>query len=369
MKYYIISGEASGDLHGSNLMRALIEKDPDAEIRFWGGDLMQEVGGVMVKHFKSLAFMGFWEVLIHLRTILKNITFCKKDILHFDPDAIIYIDYPGFNLRIAKWAKGKGFRNHYYISPQVWAWKESRVHQMKKVLDALYVILPFEKEFFEVKHQFNVHFVGHPLLEFLNNREKALGFKKENQLSDRKAIIALLPGSRKQEIKKMLPIFLRVIPHFPDYQFVLAAAPGIALQWYQSFIKNNDLKIIANQTHDLLAHAKGALVSSGTATLETALLNVPQVVCYRTSFLSFEIGKRLVKVKFISLVNLIMDRGVVTELVQNDFNEKNIVHNLKYILSSAGQKKLKNEYKALGSILGAATASKKTAQLIIDKIR
>ena len=329
---------------------------------------MQEVGGVMVKHFKSLAFMGFWEVLIHLRTILKNITFCKKDILHFDPDAIIYIDYPGFNLRIAKWAKGKGFRNHYYISPQVWAWKESRVHQMKKVLDALYVILPFEKEFFEVKHQFNVHFVGHPLLEFLNNREKALGFKKENQLSDRKAIIALLPGSRKQEIKKMLPVFLKVSELFPKFQFVLAGAPGIDTEWYQKFFGGENVKIIQNKTHDLLLHARAALVSSGTATLESGLLNVPQVVCYRSSFLTYWIAKWLVKLKFISLVNLILDREVVKELIQGAFNVKEVEHHLIYALSDTGQKKLKEDYKELRGILGAGGASKKTAQLIIEAL-
>lgn len=368
MKYYIIAGEASGDLHGSKLMEALKEKDDKAQIRFWGGELMQQMGGVLVKHYKMLAFMGFWEVVTHLGTILKNIKFCKKDITDFQPDVIIYIDYPGFNLRIAKWAKQKGFKNHFYISPQVWAWKENRVHQMKKDLDALYVILPFEKDFFENKHQFKVEFVGHPLLDTLNQRNKSTDFLKQNQLSDKNNLIALLPGSRKQEIKKMLPVFLKVSKLFPKFQFVLAGAPGIDTEWYQKFFGGENVKIIQNKTHDLLLHARAALVSSGTATLETGLLNVPQVVCYRSSFLTYWIAKWLVKLKFISLVNLILDREVVKELIQGAFNVKEVEHHLKYALSDIGQKKLKEDYKELRGILGAGGASKKTAQLIIEAL-
>ncbi len=369
MKYYIIAGEASGDLHGSKLIKALKEKDDKAQIRFWGGDLMQQAGGTLVKHYKTLAFMGFWEVITHLRTILKNIKFCKKDISRFQPDVIIYIDYPGFNLRIAKWAKQKGFKNHFYISPQVWAWKESRVRQMKKDLDALYVILPFEKDFFENKHQFKVEFVGHPLLDTLTKRKKSTAFIKENQLSDKNNLIALLPGSRKQEIKKMLPVFLKVAASFPQFEFVLAGAPGIDRDWYQRFFSGEGVKIIQNKTHNLLLHARAALVSSGTATLETALLNVPQVVCYRSSFLTYQIAKWLVKLEYISLVNLILDREIVKELIQEAFNVKEVTHHLEYVLSETGQKKLKEDYQELRKVLGAGGASKKTAQLIIDALQ
>ena len=369
MKYYIIAGEASGDLHGSKLIEALKEKDDKAQIRFWGGDLMQEAGGVLVKHYKMLAFMGFWEVITHLGTILKNIKFCKKDIIRFQPDVIIYIDYPGFNLRIAKWAKQQGFKNHFYISPQVWAWKENRVHQMKKDLDALYIILPFEKDFFENKHQFNVQFVGHPLLDTLTQRKKSAAFINKHGLSKEKKLIALLPGSRKQEIKKMLPVFLKIVPLFPKYEFVLAGAPGINPQWYQKFLEGSNLKVIQNKTHDLLLHAEAALVSSGTATLETGILNVPQVVCYRSSFLSYQIAKLLVKLKYISLINLILDREVVKELIQRDFNVKKLAQQLEFILSDSGQKKLKNDYKELRTVLGTGGASKKTAQLIIDALQ
>jgi len=369
LKYYIIAGEASGDLHGSKLIKALKEKDDKAQIRFWGGDLMQQAGGTLVKHYKTLAFMGFWEVITHLRTILKNIKFCKKDISRFQPDVIIYIDYPGFNLRIAKWAKQKGFKNHFYISPQVWAWKESRVRQMKKDLDALYVILPFEKDFFENKHQFKVEFVGHPLLDTLTKRKKSTAFIKENQLSDKNNLIALLPGSRKQEIKKMLPVFLKVAASFPQFEFVLAGAPGIDRDWYQRFFSGEGVKIIQNKTHNLLLHARAALVSSGTATLETALLNVPQVVCYRSSFLTYQIAKWLVKLEYISLVNLILDREIVKELIQEAFNVKEVTHHLEYVLSETGQKKLKEDYQELRKVLGAGGASKKTAQLIIDALQ
>ena len=366
MKYYIIAGEASGDLHGSKLIEALREKDDKAQIRFWGGDLMQQAGGTLVKHYKMLAFMGFWEVITHLGIILKNIKFCKKDICSFQPDVIIYIDYPGFNLRIAKWAKQQGFKNHFYISPQVWAWKESRVHQMKKDLDALYVILPFEKDFFENKHQFKVEFVGHPLMDTLTKRKKSTSFIKEYQLSENNNLIALLPGSRKQEIKKILPIFLKVTVFFPQFEFVLAGAPGIDPEWYQRFFNEKKVKVIQNKTHELLLHAKAALVSSGTATLETGLLNVPQVVCYRSSFLTYQIAKWLVKLKYISLVNLILDREVVKELIQEAFNVKEVTKHLKYVLSESGQKKLKKDYQELQAALGTGGASKKTAQLIID---
>ena len=369
MKYYIISGEASGDLHGSKLIEALKKKDIRAHIRCWGGDLMKNSGGKLVKHHKELAFMGFWEVITNLKTILRNIKFCKKDILAFNPDVIIYIDYPGFNLRISKWAKKKGFKNHFYISPQVWAWKENRVHQMKRDLDELYVILPFEKEFFEEKHQFSVKYVGHPLLDRILQLKKPTGFLTKNQLSESKPLIALLPGSRLQEIKKILPNYLTVTKFFPQYEFVIAGAPGIAPNEYAHFLKNEKVKLIYNQTHYLLMHSKAALVSSGTATLETALFNVPQVVCYRSSFLSYHIAKRLVKLKFISLVNLILNREVVKELIQNSFTPYELKKQMAFILSDDGQKQLKADYQALRLILGKGGASKKTAEFIFKAIK
>ena len=369
LKYYIIAGEASGDLHGSKLIEALKEKDSKAQIRFWGGDLMQQAGGVLVKHYKMLAYMGFWEVFVNLGTIFKNIKFCKEDISSFKPDVIIYIDYPGFNLRIAKWAKQKGFKNHFYISPQVWAWKEKRVYQMKKDLDALYVILPFEKDFFENKHKFKVEFVGHPLMDTLIKSKKTTTFLKENQLSEKKNIIALLPGSRKQEIKIMLPIFLKLVSLYPQFEFVLAGAPGIDPQWYQKFFNGEQVKVIQNKTYDLLLHARAAIVSSGTATLETGLLNVPQVVCYRSSFVSYLIGKWLVKLKYISLVNLILDREVVKELIQGDFNINKVAQQLEYVLSDKGKNKLKEDYEELRAVLGKEGASEKTAKLIIEALK
>ena len=369
MKYYIISGEASGDLHGSKLIEALKKKDIRAHIRCWGGDLMQNSGGKLVKHYKELAFMGFWEVITNLKTILSNIIFCKKDILAFNPDIIIYIDYPGFNLRISKWAKKKGFKNHFYISPQVWAWKENRVHQMKRDLDELYVILPFEKEFFEEKHQFSVKYVGHPLLDRVLQLKKPTRFLTKNQLSETKPLIALLPGSRLQEIKKILPNYLTVTKFFPKYEFVIAGAPGISPNEYAHFLKNEEVKLIYNQTHDLLMHSKAALVSSGTATLETALFNVPQVVCYRSSFLSYHIAKRLVKLEFISLVNLILNREVVKELIQNSFTPYELKKQMTFILSDDGQKQLKADYQSLRLILGKGGASKKTAELIFKAIK
>ena len=246
MKYYIIAGEASGDLHGSNLMKALFKEDKQAEIRFWGGDLMQKVGGTLVKHYRELAFMGFAEVVMNLKTILNNIKFCKIDIEKFKPDVLIFIDYPGFNMRIAKWAKEKGIKSHYYISPQIWAWKESRIKAIKRDFDKLYVILPFEKEFYEVKHHFPVEFVGHPLIDAIHNRKMIANeiFRKENDLDD-KPIIAILPGSRKQEISKMLTLMLSVVNDFPDYQFVIAGAPSQEFSFYKPFLKGKNIKFIS----------------------------------------------------------------------------------------------------------------------------
>jgi lipid-A-disaccharide synthase len=369
MKYYIIAGEASGDLHGSNLMKALLKEDSNAEIRFWGGDLMQSVGGTLVKHYRELAFMGFAEVILNLKTILNNIKFCKSDIAKFNPDAIIFIDYPGFNMRIAKWAKERGIKTHYYISPQIWAWKENRIKDIKRDFDKLYVILPFEKDFYEKKHHFPVEFVGHPLIDAIHTRKIIDGnqFRKENNL-DEKPIIAILPGSRKQEISKMLSLMLSVVNDFQDYQFVIAGAPSQEYSFYQQFLKGKNIKFVANKTYDLLSNSHAALVTSGTATLETALFKVPEVVCYKGSWVSYQIAKRIITLKYISLVNLIMDEEVVTELIQNDCNPMKIKAELTKILEENNRKKLLEKYDELEKKLGGVGASEKTAKLIVAEI-
>lgn len=370
MKYYIIAGEASGDLHGANLMKALYEEDPQAEIRFWGGDLMQQTGGTLVKHYKKLAFMGFAEVVMNLKTILSNIKFCKSDIEQFSPDVILFIDYPGFNMRIAKWAKQRGYTTHYYISPQIWAWKENRIKAIKNDVDKMYVILPFEKDFYEKKHLFPVAFVGHPLIDAIHNRTPMDfdTFIKDNDLSNKK-IIALLPGSRKQEITKMLSIMLSIVDDFPDYQFVIAGAPSQEYDFYTPFLKNKNVHFINNKTYDLLSVAFAALVTSGTATLETALFKVPEVVCYKAHWISYHIAKRIITLKFISLVNLIMDKEVVTELIQNDFNKKRVREELIKLLNPDHRKQLFKQYDILEQKLGGIGASKKTARLIVENVK
>lgn len=370
MKYYIIAGEASGDLHGSNLMTALIKNDADANIRFWGGDLMQNSGGTLVKHYRELAFMGFAEVILNLKTILDNIKFCKNDIVKFNPDVLIFIDYPGFNMRIAKWAKYKGIQTHYYIAPQIWAWKESRIKAIKRDIDRLYVILPFEKDFFEIKHNFPVDFVGHPLIDAIHNRDNTQNttFLDLNSINEKK-IIALLPGSRKQEIIKMLTIMLSVVADYPDYQFVIAGAPSQDFSLYEPYLKNDNVTFISNKTYDLLSVATAALVTSGTATLETALFKVPEVVCYKGSWLSYQIAKRIITLKYISLVNLIMDDEVVSELIQQNFNYKNVKKELSKILDPGHRNLLEKKYDLLESKLGGAGASQKTAKLILNYLK
>ena len=370
MKYYIIAGEASGDLHGSNLMKSIYKEDTQANIRFWGGDLMQQVGGTLVKHYRDLSFMGFAEVVMNLKTILGNIKICKKDILSFNPDVIIFIDYPGFNMRIAKWAKERGIKTHYYISPQIWAWKENRITAIKRDFDELYIILPFEKDFYEKKHKFPVHFVGHPLIDAIKNREitTEINFRKENNL-DEKPIIALLPGSRKQEITKMLSVMLSVVENFKDYQFVIAGAPSQEFSFYQTFLKNENVHFISNKTYDLLSISHAALVTSGTATLETALFKVPEVVCYKGGWISYQIAKRVITLKYISLVNLIMDREVVKELIQDEFNTKNLKIELSKILDSENRNRILEDYQELEERLGGQGASDKTAKLIVNAVK
>ena len=369
MKYYIIAGEASGDLHGSNLMKALQKQDRNAEFRFWGGDLMQAVGGTLVKHYKERQFMGFAEVVLNLRQILGLIKYCKNDISHFKPDVIICIDNSGFNLRIAKWAKEQGFKTHYYISPQVWASRAGRVEKIKRDVDAMYVILPFEKEFY-AKYNYDVNFVGHPLIDAIADRVQVdeATFRQEHHLSE-KPIIALLPGSRKQEITKMLGVMLSLVNDFSDYQFVIAGAPSQDYSFYKTFIKQDNVAFISNKTYDLLSVSTAALVTSGTATLETALFKVPQVVCYKANAISYQIAKRIITLKFISLVNLIMDREVVTELIQGDLNKKRLKKELIKILDEDERIKFFIDYYDLEKRLGGKGASDKAAQLIYQSIQ
>jgi len=370
MKYYIIAGEASGDLHGSNLIKALKNEDPDADFRCWGGDLMESEGGTLVKHYRDLAFMGFVEVVMNLRTIMKNMTFCKKDVAEYKPDALILIDYPGFNLRIAAWAKKQGIPVHYYISPQIWAWKEGRIKAIKRDVDQMYVILPFEKDFYEKKHHFPVHFVGHPLIDAIMKRSQKdpSVFREENGL-DGRPIIALLPGSRKQEISKMLEVMLSVVDNYPDYQFVIAGAPSQEESFYRQFIQKDNVHLLLNKTYDLLSLSYAALVTSGTATLETALYKVPQVVCYKGSRISYEIAKRVINLNYISLVNLILDKPAVTELIQTECNPQRLKESLDYIMDEYHRAVLFLDYYDLETALGGRGASAKTAKLIVQSLQ
>jgi lipid-A-disaccharide synthase len=369
MKYYIIAGEASGDLHGSNLIKALKEVDSDAEIRCWGGDLMQNAGGILVKHYKEMAFMGFLEVLLNLRAIFKNIAFCKDDIEAFQPHVIICIDYSGFNLKIAEWAKKKGFRTQYYISPQVWASRAGRIKKIKRDIEEMYVILPFEKKFYQT-HGFQVHFVGHPLIDAIADLvpTPSRKFRMSHGLDLEKPIIALLPGSRKQEVQKMLNVMLSVVTHFKDYQFVIAGAPSLDSGFYQEFLTSSHVGFVENKTYELLQHAHAALVTSGTATLETALFNVPQVVCYKANWLSYQIAKRIITLKYISLVNLIMDKEVVKELIQEALNTENLSQELTKILTTEKRMHMLASYQKLKENLGGKGASKNAAELIFQSL-
>ena len=360
MKYYVISGEASGDLHGSNLIKELKKIDKSANFRCWGGELIKKETGFLVKHFKDYSYMGFFEVFLNIFKILKNLSFCKKDILNYKPDLIIYIDFPGFNLRIAKWAKKKKYKNHFYISPQIWAWKQSRIKTIKNVIDQMYVILPFEMNFYK-SFEYDVNYVGHPLLDVL--KENLSNKKREN-------IIALLPGSREQEINKILPKMLSVIGSFEEYKFIICGAPSFKKKYYENFIEKkfkSRVSIVENKTYEILKESKAALVASGTATLEAAILNVPQVVCYESSWISYLIGKTLIKnLKFISLVNLILNKHVVKELIQSELTKKNISNELSYILSKEGDKQVKSYYIKMRNILGKKGASNRAAKLIYN---
>jgi lipid-A-disaccharide synthase len=367
MKYFIIAGERSGDLHGSNLVKAIKKSDNQAFIKAWGGDFMQEAGAEITKHYRELAFMGFLEVLKNLPTILGFISECKKTIEEFQPDAIILIDYAGFNIRIVKWAKKKGFKVFYYISPKVWAWNQSRAWSLKKNLDRLFVIFPFEVEFFK-KYDFEVEFVGNPLFDAISNFKPNIDFLKKNNLADKK-IIALLPGSRKQEVEKMLNIMVTMQSEFADYQFVIAGVSNLPMEFYQPFL-NENIKLVTDQTYDLLSHCTAALVTSGTATLETALFGVPQVVCYKTSGLSYKIAKLVIKVPYISLVNLVAQKEVVKELIQDKLTIENLSIELNKILNDTDlRNKQINDYKKVKESLGDVGASEKTGRRIVEILR
>ena len=385
MKYYIIAGEASGDLHGSNLIKQIKLKDAAATIKCWGGDLMKNSGALLVKHFRELAFMGFAEVIKNLPTIFKNISFCKKDILEFNPDVLVLIDYPGFNLRIAKWAKQQNIKIAYYISPQVWAWKANRVNQMKKDIDQMICILPFEKDYYKNIWNWNVHYVGHPLVEVIQEfKENCTMYDVRCTISESSLPntvhrtpnivhqIAILPGSRKQEIAKKLPIMLSVAKHFSDFEFVVAKAPGVEDSFYEPFLKAYlNVSSVSNDTYSLLSKSSAALVTSGTATLETALFGVPEVVCYKANNISYQIGKRVVKIKFISLVNLIMDKLVVKELIQDELTTENIKAELEQLLFNEERKQqLKKDYQELWNKLYTdGSPSEKAANIICNMIK
>lgn len=371
-KFYIIAGEASGDMHAANLMKAFLKEDSTIDFRYWGGDSMQNVQQGLVKHIKDLAFMGFIEVFMNLKTILGNISFCKKDISEYKPDALILVDYPGFNLRIAEWAKKEGIKVYFYISPQVWAWKQSRVHKIKKVVDKMFVILPFEKEFYK-KFDYEVEYVGHPLLdeiERFNVEDKIdkLDFVQKHNLSD-KPILAVLPGSREQEVSRKLPIMLDAVKSNTSHQIVIAGAPSLFPEFYQQFIPD-DAKIIYNETYNLLSNTDIAVVTSGTATLETALFEVPEVVCYKGSNISYQIAKKLIKIKYISLVNLIMDKEVVLELIQNECNSVRIKAEVDRLNNdSEYRNQMTHNYQLLKEKLGGGGASEKVAQSLLKTIR
>jgi len=367
MKYFLIAGEASGDLHGSNLITAIKSIDTKAEFQFWGGDLMKKAAAKQpVKHISELAFMGFWEVVINIKTVKNNFKICKKHIESFSPDTVIMIDYPGFNLRIAPFVKELGIKTFYYISPKVWAWKKKRVFKIKKYIDELYTILPFETEFYK-KFDYTVNYVGNPLMDEIQHFKDST---KSKTLNNNEPIIALLPGSRDQEIRKMLPTMINVAKQFTNYKIMVAGAPNFDKSYYEEVVGNTDFEIKFGETYSILSSAEAALVTSGTATLETALLNIPQVVCYMANPISYHIAKNLVKIKFISLVNLILDKEAVKELIQYDFNEKMASTELRKILKG-GEKRTQmlEDYKSLQLMVGGAGASERAAQLMVNNLK
>jgi len=364
MKYYIIAGEASGDLHGANLIKALCELDSSADVRAWGGDLMTAAGADVVKHYRDLAFMGFLEVVKNLRTIKKNFDFCKKDILEFNPDTVIFVDYPGFNLRMAKWAKEHKFRTQYYISPTIWAWNTGRVHKVKAYVDQMFTILPFENKFYE-KYDYPAQFVGHPLLDAVDQSN----FKNISKAKGKKTV-ALLPGSRKQELDKILPVIAEIVKQSPQYHFMLAAVHWLDASIYEAHFGKDlaNLQIETSKTYDVLASADLGIITSGTATLETALFNVPQVVIYKTSFITYTIAKNFAKVKHISLPNLILEEGLVDELIQDDCTADKIIESLQALEDPDRAAVIKDGYERLHAKLGDVGASQRVAQAVYDDV-
>ncbi len=365
MKLYIIAGEASGDLIGAQLVQALLKINPTLEIQAWGGELMENAGAEIRKNYSELAFMGFSEVVKNLPAIFKNFEFCKKDILAFNPDIIVFIDYPGFNLRMARWAKQKKIKNYYYVSPQVWAWNTKRVHEIKKNVNRLFCILPFEKDFYK-KYDFEVDYVGHPLIDIIDDYKKQHA-SIQPRLSV-KPIIAVLAGSRKQEIEKILPVMLSVAADFPDYDFIVAAVAHQPAELYANILEqysSENIKILSNDTYNILSQATAALVKSGTSTLETALFNVPEVVCYKSSNFSYQIGKRVVRVPYISLVNLVAGKKIVEELIQNNFTPRTLTVALREAIKNS--KKIKEDYIEMRAALGGGGASKRVAVMVNGK--
>ena len=369
MKYYLIAGERSGDLHGANLMKGIKANDPEAQFRGWGGDMMQEEGIDLVTHYKDTAFMGFLEVAMNIRKITGFLKKCKKDILAYKPDVIVLIDYPGFNLRIAAFGKAHGIKTFYYISPKVWAWNQKRALKIKKNIDRMFVIFPFEIDFYK-KFDYQVDYVGNPLMDAIEAFKPDADFKKKNNLNAAQPVIALLPGSRRQEIINMLDLMLTVQPHFPDYQFVIAGVRNLPSSLYENYEALKNVSVVYESTYDLLAVSEAALVTSGTATLETALLNIPEVVCYKTSGFSYAVAKRLIRVPFISLVNLIMEKEVVRELIQDELNETELVKELGSILKTGSKREaqLKN-YAVLHKLVGGSGASERTGGLMVRYLK
>ena len=372
MKYYLIAGEASGDLHGSNLLKGLKAVDPDPHFRFWGGDRMQEQGGELVRHYRDHSIMGFWEVLVNLRKIRRNFRECKDDLLSYRPDVLILIDYPGFNLRMAEFARQNNIRVYYYISPKIWAWKESRIRKIKAYVEEMFIIFPFEQDFYR-KHDFEALYHGNPLIdavdEKMQDRSPFADFIQKQGLDER-PIVAILPGSRKQEIDRNLGVMTRVIPQHTDYQFVIAGAPAIDRDHYRRYLSVDNLSFVHDRTYDLLSHSRAAIITSGTATLEAALFNVPQVVCYRANPISYHIARHFVRVPYISLVNLNMQREVVTELIQEDMNPERLEQEVKRLLYDREySRKMMEDYDHLRQLLGGSGASARIARAMYEGLR
>lgn len=370
MRYYVIAGEASGDLHAARLIAELKKLDSNGHFRGWGGEKMESQGLTLVKHYRDLAFMGFTEVLLNIRTIYKNLNFCKKEILDYNPDVLILVDYPGFNLRIAEFASKAGIKVFYYISPQVWAWKKGRIKQIEAFVDRLYVILPFEKQFYH-DHGIDVDFAGHPLLDYISSfvPEDEKGFRDRFNLGSN-PLVAILPGSRKQEVKRMLPIMLEAASSFKDYTFVMGAAPGLDDVFFKPWLNQfPNVKVVRDATYTLLTYSHAAMVTSGTASLETALFSVPEVICYKGGWISYFIARMLIKIKFIGLANLIMDKGIVREMIQGELTVKELKNELdKLINDEVYRDRLKNDYSELKQTLGGPGASERTAQLMFERL-